>query len=130
MQVQVHFSFTNEEEFLTFSKKFSGVEAATVVLKTETVKSPTAKPPGTLKSEPKQDAKAEPEKTETKKSETPSIEPTFDNVKEWVLRTSRDAGRDAAVAVLGKFGAKKVGADLKEEDYPAIIEACQEALAA
>ena len=52
-------------------------------------------------------------------------EVTFDNVKDAVLGVSRVHGRDAAVAVLAQFGATKVGPQIKEEDYAAVVAACK-----
>ena len=55
---------------------------------------------------------------------------SFDDVKNAVLNVSKLKGRDAAVAVLAKFGAEKVGPQLKVKDYAAIVDECERVVAA
>lgn len=51
-------------------------------------------------------------------------EPSFDDVKEAILKVNRLKGKPAAKAILAKFGAEKVGPEIKEKDYAAIIKEC------
>lgn len=57
--------------------------------------------------------------------ETPAIE--YADVSKAIIALAKDKGRDAAVAVLGQFGASKA-TDLKPEQYAAAIKAAQQAL--
>lgn len=52
----------------------------------------------------------------------------FDDVKAAIIGLAKTKGREAAVAVLSAFGATKVP-DLKAEQYAAVLEAAQKAVA-
>ena len=149
MQVQVHFTFANESEFADFSAKFAGTTTAKVNLNThpstaapvaaEQAQKETAKPKKQTLNQKLAAKEVEiPEPTpleaaiESAKEESDEVEVdasdeevTFDNVKDAVLGVSRVYGRDAAVAVLAQFGATKVGPQIKEEDYAAVVAACK-----
>jgi hypothetical protein len=55
--------------------------------------------------------------------------PKFDDVKAAILNLNKIKGKVAAVGVLNKFGAEKVGPQLKEADYGAVIAECNKVLA-
>lgn len=65
---------------------------------------------------------AQPEPEPENENETP---PTYEQVKNAILEINKLKGKDAAVSVLKKFGAEKVGPQLKETDYPAILAECR-----
>lgn len=52
--------------------------------------------------------------------------PTYQDTADAVTKLARTKGRDAAVAVLSKFGADKLP-DVKPEQFAAVIAACEEA---
>lgn len=56
----------------------------------------------------------------------PDDAPTYKATADAVTQLSRTKGRDAAVAVLTKFGAAKLP-DVKPEQFAAVIAACEEA---
>lgn len=93
----------------------------------------------------KEETKAKPEKAAEQKPEAltqmtgaeaekalhghanrPTDAPTYQNASDAVTKLARTKGRDAAVAVLGKFGAAKLP-DVKPEQFAAIIAACEKA---
>lgn len=139
MEVLVNFRFHDENEFIDFSKKFSlssadvkSPEKASMSAKaTVEPKQPTMNQKLAAKEASEKKAEASPvreDKTEVENSE--ADKPVdFDAVKEAVLNLNRKKGRDAAVAVLAKFGAKKVGPELAEKDWAAVIAECDAVLA-
>lgn len=56
----------------------------------------------------------------------PADAPTYQDTADAVTKLARTKGRDAAVAVLSKFGAGKLP-DVKPEQFAAVIAACEEA---
>ena len=56
----------------------------------------------------------------------PADAPTYQDTADAVTKLARTKGRDAAVAVLSKFGAGKLP-DVKPEQFAAIIAACEKA---
>jgi len=50
--------------------------------------------------------------------------PTWDEVREAVLKVNKLKGKEAAKKILAKFGAEKVGPQLKEKDYAAVVKEC------
>lgn len=56
----------------------------------------------------------------------PADAPTYQDTANAVTKLARTKGRDAAVAVLSKFGAGKLP-DVKPEQFAAVIAACEEA---
>ena len=52
--------------------------------------------------------------------------PTAEDARKAVLAVAKDKGHDAASALLGKFGAKKIS-ELKPDDFTALIEAAKAA---
>lgn len=69
-------------------------------------------------------------KTDKPAPEAPKPEATFDDVKNSILKVSREKGRDAAVKVLAKFNYEKVSADMKKEDYEKVVNECEVVLKA
>lgn len=56
----------------------------------------------------------------------PAEAPTYQATADAVTKLAKAKGRDAAVAVLTKFGAAKLP-EVKPEDFAAVIAACEEA---
>lgn len=56
----------------------------------------------------------------------PADAPTYQATADAVTKLAREKGRDAAIAVLTKFGAAKLP-DVKPEQFAAVIAACEEA---
>lgn len=56
----------------------------------------------------------------------PADAPTYQATADAVTKLGREKGRDAAIAVLTKFGAAKLP-DVKPEQFAAVIAACEEA---
>lgn len=69
---------------------------------------------------------AEAEKALHGHANNPADAPTYQATADAVTKLARTKGRDAAVAVLSKFGAGKLP-DVKPEQFAAIIAACEEA---
>ena len=69
---------------------------------------------------------AEAEKALHGHANNPPDAPTFQDTADAVTKLARPKGRDAAVAVLSKFGAGKLP-DVKPEQFAAVIAACEEA---
>lgn len=143
MQTQVHLTFTSEEEFATFAKKFvtesplvmyspkSKAEVKETIPEKETTPK-TAKPTMNEKLAIKaaKETAVEMEETPEEVSNDEPVEPTFDNVKTKILAVAKKTkSKEAAVAILQKYKAATVVA-LNEKDYAAVIEDCDELLAA
>ena len=58
----------------------------------------------------------------------PADAPTYQDTADAVTKLARTKGRDAAVAVLSKFGAGKLP-DIQPHDFQKVIDACVEAAA-
>jgi hypothetical protein len=73
-------------------------------------------------------ADAAPEKKADKSeaSDKSADAPTYQATADAVTKLARTKGREAAVAVLTKFGARKLP-DVKPEQFAAVIAACEEA---
>ena len=69
---------------------------------------------------------AEAEKALHGHANNPADAPTYQDTADAVTKLARTKGRDAAVAVLSKFGAGKLP-DVKPEQFAAVIAACEEA---
>ena len=69
---------------------------------------------------------AEAEKALHGHANNPADAPTYQATADAVTKLARTKGRDAAVAVLSKFGAGKLP-DVKPEQFAAIIAACEKA---
>lgn len=69
---------------------------------------------------------AEAEKALHGHANNPASAPTYQDTADAVTKLARTKGRDAAVAVLSKFGASKLP-DVKPEQFAAVIAACEEA---
>lgn len=69
---------------------------------------------------------AEAEKALHGHANNPTDAPTYQATADAVTKLARTKGRDAAVAVLTKFGAAKLP-DVKPEQFAAIIAACEKA---
>jgi hypothetical protein len=123
MSIKLELTFASFEELRKFSE--------------HQVKHPASEKDATPPAAPAKAAKPAPEKAKpaaeeetTDTEEETSDEPTFDDVKDAVLKVNRLVNKEAAKAVLKKFGAEKVGPEIKEKDYAAVIKACNKALAA
>lgn len=55
-----------------------------------------------------------------------AVAPTAEDARKAVLAVAKDKGHDAASALLGRFGAKKIS-ELKADDFAALIEAAKAA---
>ena len=64
--------------------------------------------------------------TEAPAAEAPAAAPSYQDAANAIMRLARARGRDAAVAVLAKFGAGKLP-DVKPEHFAAVIAACEAA---
>ena len=69
---------------------------------------------------------AEAEKALHGHANNPADAPTYQDTANAVTKLARIKGRDAAVAVLSKFGAGKLP-DVKPEQFAAVIAACEAA---
>jgi hypothetical protein len=69
---------------------------------------------------------AEAEKALHGHAKPPADAPTYQATADAVTKLARTKGRDAAVAVLSKFGAAKLP-DVKPEQFAAVIAACEKA---
>lgn len=69
---------------------------------------------------------AEAEKALHGHANNPADAPTYQATADAVTKLARIKGRDAAIAVLSKFGAAKLP-DVKPEQFAAVIAACEEA---
>lgn len=78
------------------------------------------------KTEVKDEPKAEAEKALHGHANNPPDAPTYQATADAVTKLAREKGRDAAIAVLTKFGAAKLP-DVKPEQFAAVIAACEEA---
>lgn len=74
-----------------------------------------------------QPVKAPPPKAETPKAEAPAA--TYQDAANAVTRLAKAKGREAAVAVLQRFGATKLP-DVPETRWGEVVAACEQALAA
>lgn len=75
-------------------------------------------------------AKAEaeaPAPTTTKPDKPKPAGPTYDDVKDAILKVNSEKGRDEATAVLARFGVARA-TELKEGAWPDVIKMCQEVL--
>ena len=70
--------------------------------------------------------KAEAKETKTEKADAPAAEVTIDAVKKATTDLAKAKGRDAAVEVLGQFGAKNAN-EVKPEAYADFITAAAKA---
>lgn len=59
-------------------------------------------------------------------ADRPTDAPTYQDAAAAITKLARAKGRDAAVAVLARFGAAKLP-DVKPEQFAAVIAACEEA---
>jgi hypothetical protein len=133
MQVQVHFTFSNDDEFIAFTKRFAFDAVSTSGLKpVDTARAapkqthaPDETPKESVKAKAAKEAPAEKE-PEAEKDEA---EIAFADVKDAILNLSRTKVRDKALEILAKFNVTKVGPDLKEENYVKVVKLCAEALA-
>lgn len=71
-------------------------------------------------------AAAEAEKASHGHVNDPATAPTYQATADAITKLARAKGRDAAIAVLAKFGASKLP-DVKPEQFAAVIAACEEA---
>ena len=76
-----------------------------------------------VKDEPKAEAQAA---ATTETAQATADAPTYQATADAVTKLARTKGRDAAVAVLSKFGAGKLP-DVKPEQFAAVIATCEEA---
>ncbi len=97
----------------------------------ETKKVDTKKTDAAPSSEPVQTASDNLEnssKESTGASESETTPPTYQEVAAAITKVSRTVGRDEAVALLDSFGAKR-GPDLTPDQFVAVLDACEKALA-
>lgn len=133
MQVQVHFNFHDEAEFIAFAQKFSSSLPIIPTVKTkDTEAKAEVKAPKPPSFEDKQRIKAEKAAMAEKPSdeEKSSEEITYQDVGKAINSVSSKKSRDAALGVLEKFGLKKVTPDVDPSLYGKIIEECDSVLAA
>lgn len=69
---------------------------------------------------------AEAEKATFGAANRPAAAPTYQDASDAITKLARTKGRDAAIAVLAKFGASKLP-EVKPEDFAAVIAAAVEA---
>lgn len=82
-------------------------------------------------SEPAQtasDSSKDSSKESTQANESETEQPTYQEVAAAITKVSRTVGRDDAVALLDSFGAKR-GPDLTPDQFVAVLDACEKALA-
>lgn len=71
----------------------------------------------------------EDELTDTGDEEAADEQPSYEDVKAALLKVNKLKGKNAAISILKKYGASKVGPELKEKDYAAFLTDCEKALA-
>ena len=131
MKLEIHFS--SFEELAAFTARHTGEVSAPVKETTDRApKAPSAQKtpkPAKVAPEPEPDLSVEDDEDVLEDGlEEAEEQITYDKVKEAILRVNQHKGKEAAIAILAKFGAKKVGPDLKEKDYPAIFVECKRVL--
>lgn len=99
--------------------------AAVAVAAPETAPEPATLPPAGAESVTQMTA-AEAEKATFGVANRPTDAATYQEAADAVTKLARTKGRDAAIAVLAKFGAAKLP-DVKPEDFAAVVAAAAEA---
>lgn len=108
----------------------NGVPTTTAQVEAVAAEAKAEKPKAEKKAEaPKPEAEAEPAATPEPKTEPAAAEAVdYDTVAKAITRLSRAKGRDAAVAVLAQFDAKKLP-DVAPEQFADVLAAAEEAMA-
>lgn len=127
MTIKLELTFSSFAELSAFTAQHGGGSATKAPA--ETAKTQAAKPVAKVEKAPVPETASE-ELDDTGVEETSQEVVNFDAVKDAILNLNKVKGKAAAVGVLAKFGAEKVGPQLKEKDYGAVIAECKKALAA
>ena len=106
----------------TAAKKEAAKPEAQAAAATETAQATEQKPEALT-----QMTAAEAEKALHGHANNPTDAPTYQATADAVTKLARTKGRDAAVAVLAKFGAGKLP-DIQPHDFQKVIDACAEAM--
>lgn len=131
--IELKLTFASFEELADFADRMAAEEQ-------EAPSSPKASPKATLKAPAKKAAKPAPEPEEEieeeleeetveegEEEEVPE-DPTFDDVRDAIMKVNKLKGKSAATAILKKFGVEKVGPSLKEAVWGKFVAACNAAL--
>lgn len=110
----------------------NGVPTTTAQVEAVAAEAKAEKPKAEKKTEaPKPEAEESSAATQEQKDEPAAAEgkqPTYEEVAAAITKLSRTKGRDAAVAVLTQFSAKKLP-DVAPEQFAEVLAAAEEALA-
>jgi hypothetical protein len=128
--IALHFESLEElQEFLTRNKDIPAVTRATETAKPPKAQATPAKTPAPAKAEkPAAAPVEEADDAEEDGAEETSAAPTFDDVKQALLKVNKLKGRAATVAVLEKFKIEKLTREFDEKNFAAFIAACNKAL--
>lgn len=130
--IELKLTFASFEELADFADKMAAEEQ-------EAPSSPKASPKAGLKAPVKKAAKPAPEpeeeieeeleeETAEEGEEEVPEDPTFDDVRDAIMKVNKLKGKSAATAILKKFGVEKVGPSLKEAVWGKFVAACNAVL--
>lgn len=127
--IKLEMQFATFEELAAFAARNAGEVLPVAILKASKPQSVNQKLAAKAEKEKAAAPADEDELTETEADDAEPDAPTFDDAKAALLKVNKHKGKNAALAILKKYNATKVGPELKEKDYAAFIDDCNAAIA-